>query len=262
MDQVEELIAMLKDTGEVHAFIDPRVEIRVKALNELGEIADRRAVEPLIQVLISDLATIRTAAAEALGKIGDVRAVGPLIHTLEDAENAPTGLMKLIYMRSGLVKGRSIPWCSIKHDFEVAAITSTLYSAARKAIIKIGSPAVESLIGIFEGDNGNQLWREAARLLWEIGDCQARQVINRALKHENHYIRAKLVRILGEIYDNRIDDLLIQSLEDEDWGVRWAAVNALKQKRSPQAKTALIKALEDTNPDVRKVAEEALRGKI
>jgi HEAT repeat protein len=259
MDRVEGLIAMLKDTGEVNAFIDPRVEIRVKAINELGDIADNRAVEPLIQVLISDLATIRTAAAEALGKIGDVRAVRPLIYTMEDAENAPTGLMKLIYMRSGLVKGRRIPWCSIKYDFEVAAITSTLYSEARKAIIKIGSPAIESLLEIFEGDHGGQLWREAARLLWEIGDSQARQAINRVLKHENPYIRAKLVQILGEIYDNRIDEILIQSLEDEDWGVRWAAVKALKQKTSPKAVAALIKALEDTNPDVRKEAEEALR---
>jgi hypothetical protein len=70
------------------------------------------------------LATIRIAAA--LGKIGDARAVGPLLYTMENAEREPTGLMKLIYMRYGIVKGRRIPWCDIKYDLEVAATQSSL----------------------------------------------------------------------------------------------------------------------------------------
>jgi hypothetical protein len=50
----------------------------------LGEIADTRAVEPLIAALEDDEEYVRQHAAEALGKIGDSRAVEPLIAVLDD----------------------------------------------------------------------------------------------------------------------------------------------------------------------------------
>ena len=68
------------------------------AVTALGEIGDRRAVEPLIAALadgaeyprldrgLDASGETRKAAAEALGKIGDACAVGPLIAALEDKD--------------------------------------------------------------------------------------------------------------------------------------------------------------------------------
>jgi hypothetical protein len=49
------------------------------AAEALGEIGDKRAVEPLIKALGYEDEYVRKSAAEALGKIGDARAVEPLI---------------------------------------------------------------------------------------------------------------------------------------------------------------------------------------
>jgi hypothetical protein len=66
---VEPLIQALKDEDR---------NVRCGAVIVLGEIGDVRAVEPLIQALKDEDSVVRSLAAEALGKIGDERAVGPL----------------------------------------------------------------------------------------------------------------------------------------------------------------------------------------
>ena len=75
---VEPLIKALGDD-------DPLV--RDHAASALGEIGDKRAVEPLIKVLEDDVSDVRMWAAYALGEIGDKRAVGPLIKALGDEDD-------------------------------------------------------------------------------------------------------------------------------------------------------------------------------
>lgn len=63
-------------------------DIRSAATEALGEMKDRRAVEPLITALLhDDHPHVREGAARALGKLGDVRAVEPLLVKLKDAED-------------------------------------------------------------------------------------------------------------------------------------------------------------------------------
>ena len=52
---------------------------RRAAAEALGQLGDKRAVEPLIAALQDDVENVRQAAAEALGQLGDERAVEPLI---------------------------------------------------------------------------------------------------------------------------------------------------------------------------------------
>lgn len=54
-----------------------------RAAIALGELADERAVEPLINALSNKNDDVRQVAAESLGKIGDIRAIEPL----KQAEN-------------------------------------------------------------------------------------------------------------------------------------------------------------------------------
>jgi HEAT repeat protein len=110
-DDVEGLIKILKDSKDKFArweaaealgeigdkrAVDPLIEalndkkplIRWKAAEALGEIKDKRAVDPLIEALKGEDEDwcVRKTAAEALGKIGDKRAVEPLIEALKDED--------------------------------------------------------------------------------------------------------------------------------------------------------------------------------
>lgn len=57
---------------------------RVEVADALGEIGDRRAVEPLTEALRDERALVRFRAAHALGRIGDRRAIGPLTEAMKD----------------------------------------------------------------------------------------------------------------------------------------------------------------------------------
>ena len=62
--------------------------VRADVAYALGEIGDKRAVEPLIQFLKDGYREeYKEAAAIALGKIGDERAVEPLIHAFKKNKN-------------------------------------------------------------------------------------------------------------------------------------------------------------------------------
>ena len=59
---------------------------RLNVINAIGELGDKGAVEPLLQILVNDkeFPGPRTAAARALAKYGDARAVEPLLRILKD----------------------------------------------------------------------------------------------------------------------------------------------------------------------------------
>ena len=56
---------------------------RYAAAKALKEIPDKRAVQPLIDLLDSNDDFLQQLCAEALGKIGDPRAIGPLKALIE-----------------------------------------------------------------------------------------------------------------------------------------------------------------------------------
>ena len=76
---------------------------REGAAEGLGNLGDKRAVDPLIKALSDDDLGVRLYAARALGKLGDKRAVDPLIKALSDRQSekvpdaAKAALKKLGY---------------------------------------------------------------------------------------------------------------------------------------------------------------------
>ncbi len=69
----------------VDALHDESSHVREFAADVLGEIQDKRAIRPLIQVLQSDSSSIvRQVAASALGKLGSGESIEALIAALQD----------------------------------------------------------------------------------------------------------------------------------------------------------------------------------
>lgn len=69
----------------VFALEDTSVFVREAAADTLGNMGDKRAVEPLIRALASQDWRIQGRVAISLGKIGDRRALDPLIRALKSA---------------------------------------------------------------------------------------------------------------------------------------------------------------------------------
>jgi len=72
-------------------------EVRIGAALTLGNIGDKKAVEPLIKALKDYNWRVQAYAVEALGKIGDTRGVTPLIKRFSGAnENVVTNIKKAL----------------------------------------------------------------------------------------------------------------------------------------------------------------------
>lgn len=141
--------------------------VRQEAMQALPELG-KAAVEPLIAALDSEFSDVRRGAIIALGKLEDPRAVEPiLVASLEDRS-----------------------WFD-----QINTAT---------ALVRIGTPAVEPLIG--------------------------------ALSHENSRIRKKAAEALGRIGDERAY-LPLSNLQysDKQYRVRETAKYALKRLKEPQA---------------------------
>jgi HEAT repeat protein len=70
----------------IMALEDPNRDVRCLAMETLGEIGDKRAVDSIIKMLKDVEVTIRFGAAHVLGGFGDKKAVNPLIEALKDKD--------------------------------------------------------------------------------------------------------------------------------------------------------------------------------
>jgi HEAT repeat protein len=64
-----------------------KYDAKVDVIEALGYAKDSRAVEPLIEVLLTERDYYKVNAAEALANIGDKRAIGPIKEALKTLKN-------------------------------------------------------------------------------------------------------------------------------------------------------------------------------
>ncbi len=81
--------------NELTNFSEPT--IRKGLITKLEKIADDKVLEAIIDRLENDPSdTVRDHAAEALGNIGDKRAVDPLLECLKEGKVGPTGVLAIL----------------------------------------------------------------------------------------------------------------------------------------------------------------------
>lgn len=185
----------------------------------IEKLIARKNVFGLIKALINkNDPKLRLAAAEALGEIGDARAVQPLM-------------------------------IALRHQY--------FRSTAIKALVKIGGPAVESLIAALNDTDGDMRWA-AAEALGKIGDPRAVEPLIANLSDTYLYARRYAAEALGKISDTRALEPLIAAMSDEDVIMRRFAAEALNRIGDARAAKSLTAALSDEDSDVRRFAAEAL----
>jgi len=206
----------------VRALADPGYPgIRSDAAKFLGEIADRRAVEPLLTALCDPSDIVREHAARALAAIGDPAAVEPLIRALADE-------------------------------------TREVRSQAVRSLGELRDPrAVEPLVGMFT-DEDEYLRDCAAEALASIGDRASFEPLVRMMGDESSDVRRTVAAALRAVGGTDAVPHLVRALGDPDSGVRWQAASALADLADARAAEPLKTALSDPDRNVRNEVARAL----
>ncbi len=231
--------------------------IRQAAAQALGELGDKRAVNPLINMLDDLDPNVRSNAAQALGKLGDKRAVKPLINRLNDSgssvsSNAAQALGELGDKRA------------IEPLFNRLSNSSLCdYPYAAQVLGKLGDKrAIKPLINRLS-DSNSGVSSSAAQALGKLGDKRAVRLLITRLSDSSSGVRSNAAQALGELGDKRAIEPLINRLSDSDLNIRSNAAQALEKldTTKEQMVAGYVEALDSPDLFVRRDATEAL-GKL
>jgi HEAT repeat protein len=187
---------------------------------DVKKLKEARNVQGLIIVLNHKDPAVQYDAAEALGEIGDDRAVEPLATVLKNDE-----------------------------------ISGVRWKAA-EALSKIGTAAVDALIGALQHNDDDVRWK-AAMALGEIGDPRSIDPLLRLLCDEDRFVKSHAALALGAIGEPAVNPLIC-ALREGDGNLRWGAAIALGKIRDPRSIEPLIRALADKYENVRAESAKAL----
>lgn len=248
---------------------DETARVRLQALTTLMAIAgdaDReKLVEPLIQALADSYEPIRAEAARWLGQIRDRRAVEPLSQLMaNDSAEKVRGraAYALAFIDSELEALRATG--AVGLDALLSALKDNERSVRLRAIWALGelkvNQAVRPLLAVLEGSGNYQEKRKAAEALGQIGDRSAVDALLLALQFDLHEgVRSSAAEALGMLNDARVLNSLTRSLlTDAHPAVRASVARALAAMGDQAAVDALVQALRDSSSDVRYRAAEAL----
>jgi HEAT repeat protein len=175
---VEPLIAALGDQEQT---------VWQSAARALGQLGDKRAIEPLRAALKAKDGRMRSSAADALAVLGDERAVGPLLGRLKDPQYSPP--------HGPILEG---------------------------ALRQIGPPAVEPLMAALKDENWKVRHTAAVVLGW-LGDERAAEPLSVALRDAKDYVALAAAAALTELDDPRGVKPLAAALKDQNGILRRSA---------------------------------------
>ncbi len=205
-DEIDIQIDLLNDTDWV---------VRREAVITLGEMADERCVEPLARALRDGDWQVREVAIEAMGQVGSP-AVEMLLKLLRDWEVRKYAILALGRIRDERVLDPLM--LQLRNDeFKDDAI---------QALVELGEPSVEKLIG--------------------------------ALRDKDENVRKSAVLALGRIKSSDAITPLIDMLSDKDWFTRLTAAAALESIGDERGREAIKPLLKDPDMVVKMRVERIL----
>lgn len=222
--------------------------VQLAAVEALGDLGDKRAVEPLIEFFRRWKGSYhrQIAAASALGKLGDRRAVEPLAEMLADpGMTFATAVVAEVLGRLG-------------GDPAAAAIELRLkHMLADRAYMPFPGGTDDWIIQAMQQGRHDLPYRLPLALA-RLGDRQSLPLLRLSLRGENWRTQTGSAEAMGMLGDKRAAELLIAALTEKHWFVRQAAAAALGRLGDPRALGPLKAALADGDRRVRRAAREAL----
>jgi HEAT repeat protein len=222
---IDKLLARGDRDRLTEALAHPRPELRMRAVQALGELGDPAAAEALIGILGDSEAAVAAAAETVLGGFGDA---------VNDALGA-----------------------ALEGETRVA-------EKCRELLVDRDPPALSALVEVVKsgGDQARDLAAGAlVGVLGEIADADSQEVVFRALLaalgDRRPAVRVRVARGLGTLADSRAAKALAAQLKDGLEEVRDACSESLEALGEP-AIPWLIDTLADRNPNARAAAARLL----
>jgi len=201
-DEVEIQIDLLKDKDWFR---------RKDAAITLGEMADERAIGPLITALRDAEWNVREAAQDALAQIGPL-AVEPLIKALREYQ-----IKTFVIQVLGKIKDERVL------DPLMAQLRNEEFKdVATKALIEVGLPAVERLMAVMN-DKDKHVRKHVVTALGEIGVPEAVEPLIDATRDEDWAVRLQAIAALHLIGDERAKPAVKALMKDPDFAVQMRA---------------------------------------
>ena len=206
----------------------------------LGQIGDRRAVEPLIKRLRPGYGHLMVVIVDALAALGDARAVPKLLTLLnQNVKGLPEAAAKAIVKVSDQ---SSIELLMEKLD----QVDPLIRRTAINALVQVGQVSVEPLVQSLGSQNWSTRFAHAEALYqlgWQPDDSPA-GVAYCVLRED----WGGCVAVGPPAIDH-----LVATLHSPSWTMREGALDALDQigDGHPAVLEALIKILGDPSPEVR-----------
>jgi HEAT repeat protein len=197
-------------------------ELTVDAAAALARIGDRRAYEPLLELLVHDRPAVRQAAVGALNSLGHPRMPHDVRRFLMEANP---------YMRESAVR--------------IAGY--------------FGYPECADLLLNCLKDPNENVRRSVIESLPNLQDKRVLPILRLAICDESPRIRTAAAQSLGHLEDAAAVPELVRAIKDSHVWVRYYASRALGQIRSPESIDALADVLRDDEAtQVRVAAADAL----
>lgn len=252
----------------------------------LGMIGDRRAVNPLIEVMMTsqeDVGWVSSDAARALGMIGDGEAAEALLASMREGRRldrhnlaewaqwalyeigpAATGAL-ITAPRKGYLYHDSLellgetgsPHAVSSLVQKLTACENWMHCDALWALVRIGGPAVDALITVLE-EGAVEARIAAAIALANIGCNRAIEALKAAVHQGDWRVRYWVTHVLGELKRPEARETFSALLCDKEPAIRRAAVQALGKLGGEDARAVLFPVLEDDEPSVQVEAAFAL----
>ena len=204
----------------IRALSDQDAEVRLLAVEVLGNTRAPRAVAPLVPLLRDGDRDICAAAIEALGRIGDPATLELL-----------TGMLQ----REKPLKLKTI-------------------EALRRLNVPEAVPALLPLLR----EQDAEVSGAAAEALGYLGDARAAESLLAAGQDAQSPIRAQAVAALGLLHEPRALPLLLSLLTSNEPVLRGNAIDALVRLADPRAVDGLLPLLDSHDPRTRIQAMQAL----
>jgi HEAT repeat protein len=226
------------------------VQARIKAIQQMGESNDPRAVEMIAKESLDDGSSeVQQAAAEMLGRMGDARALETLSMMLEVGTPpvqaaAATAMMEIgdpraVPFLTEALKGPNteVREAVIAGLVKLGAASAPQLVASLKemnrftragavvALVQIGEPAIASLSATFE-DKAPEAREAAAEILAKMGPPAVPGLIQ-ALQLAKENTRRQIAEVLGRIKEPTAAPALVDLLQDKSHSVAAAAARAL-----------------------------------
>ncbi|MFI5384991.1 MAG: HEAT repeat domain-containing protein [Fimbriimonadales bacterium] len=227
---------------------------KVRAIEVLARIKDRRAFAPILNVLATDPdQRVKEQAAYNLGDFGDLGAI-PLL--LDAAVSKDPATRRAAWHSLGhLREPRAVPILARNLDFKfkTRGFPPSLDDTPTNALVEIGEPAVGALISVLRASTA-EARLQAGKALGRIGTREAIAALQAAMADPE----AKEAAIAGLLATHRPQDLPLAINALRNRSLYWSALGYLDsladRRRLPDIKAAIVAAERQNKTDSDRLA--------